>query len=124
MKDDLHIDELLGPRYELALDLLREGKPFYYLGLRFEVQSDGELECGVQTTSNRDSLTEEQACHDFERAKAIVQRMLSEAAGFADAVKSRRIEYCLIDDYAIGIVTLCRLDEDELHWCHGVRPLG
>jgi hypothetical protein len=122
MKDDLHISQLSGPRFQLALELLREGRPFIYSAVTFCFTSNDELECAAHTSWGFDSPTEETARNDLVRAKTLVHQMLDKIPDFAELIGNRKIRFCLIVDYSTGIGTLCRLDGDDIQWAAGIQP--
>jgi hypothetical protein len=119
MKDDLYITELHGRRFEVALELLQEGRPFIYEGITFHLTGSDELECGVQFTG---PLDDEGARRDLNRARNILKQMMDTTPEFAEIIDNRKIQFCLIDDYAIGRVTLCRFDGDDIMWSAGLPP--
>lgn len=119
MKNDLYITDLNGRRFEVALELLQEGRPFVYEGITFRLTGSDQLECGVQFTG---PLDDEGARRDVNRARGILKQMMRTSPEFADIIDNRKIRYCLIDDYAIGQVTLCRFDGDDITWSAGLPP--
>jgi hypothetical protein len=123
MKDDLHVNEITGPRFELALQRLQEGYPFIFDGVAFRLTDDGCLACDIQSSWQIDSLTDQRALDDFERGKSVLMHIVKNATDFAAIVDDKPVVYTIIDDYGMGCDQLCQLDGDALQWADGIpRP--
>lgn len=68
-----------------------------------------------------DSASAASTAADLNAACAQVDALLSEDADFERAIDGSTIEYVLVDDYDVGSVAVCRLQDGVLVW-PGTRP--
>jgi hypothetical protein len=114
MKGVFALDEPSGPRWELALDLLRRGEPFSLGVVTFRRISDDVVEAAVASTWQPQNVTEARARDDLETARRRTEALLARDASFRAVVGPSRIEYVLVDDYETGSVAICRLAGGEI----------
>ena len=116
MRGVFSLDEPSGPRWELALDLLRRGEPFFLGGVTFRRTSEDAIEASVASTWQLRNVTEARARDDIETAHTRTEALLADHPAFRSAVGPSKIEYVLVDDYEIGAVAICRLVDDDIEW--------
>lgn len=115
----MEITEPHGSRFELALELFREGRAFTFDGVGFWLAPDGALEVRTQTSWYRENVTEQTALNDLERAQNLADSLERASSEFASLVKGHARRYVLIDDYKMGGIELCRLIDGSLFWSKG-----
>ena len=116
MRGVFNLDEPSGPRWELALDLLRRGEPFSLAMVTFRRMSEDVVEASAASTWQLQNVTEARARGDFEAARSRTEALLAEDPAFRSVVGPSRIEYVLVGDYEIGAVAICRLADGEIEW--------
>jgi len=115
----MQVKETNGPRFELALELLRQGHAFSFNEVSFSVVGDG-LYVSVGTTWLVENLTEERAIHDLTRGKNVYETLLNESPAFATEVKKYSPTFLLINDDGMGSVELARLVNERVIWAKGI----
>jgi hypothetical protein len=115
----MEITEPHGSRFELALELFRDGRALTFDGVGFWLAPDGALEVRAQTSWYRENVTEQTALNDLERAKTLAASLVKASSEFASLVKGRARRYVLVDDYKMGGIELCRLIDGSLFWSKG-----
>src|SRR4051794_15763950 len=116
MRGVFAVGESRGPRWELALDLLRQGEPFSLGPVTFRRADATTVEAGVASSWQYRWLTEERARKDLEEARGWVEELLASDDEFRRAVGDSSIDYVLIDDDETGSTALCRLTGNDLAW--------
>lgn len=120
MKDDLRITETSGPRFDLAMERLREGHSFVFGRVVFCFRSDCCLECAVQSSWQVENLTDDRARHDLAHAIDVFSHIKASSNDFAALVAEEPAVYSVIEDYGMGCVELCRIEGDQLRWTKGI----
>ena len=115
----MEILEPQGSRFELALELFRDGASFTYDGVGFWLASDGALEVRVQTSWRPGNVTEQTAMGEFARAEKLANSLADASPAFASLVRGRPLCFVLVDEYKMGGITLCRLVDGQLSWPPG-----
>ena len=102
-KDALHIEpEESGSRLQLALELLSSGEAVVLLGDRLALRPmASRILCEVITQLPAQSREPAAHLSEIESAK----RMLN-ASTIASAVKTKKLEWLVVDDYGTGTVEL------------------
>lgn len=121
----LVIHEPSGPRLDLAIERLKEGFPFEYLGTNFNLSNSRlgrELTVHVYSSKATGEVTKASAWADLERGSIALADLLANAA-FYEAVANARVNKLLIYDYGTGSVELARIVGEEIKWAKGVEPL-
>lgn len=116
MRGVFTLDEPSGPRWELALDLLRRGEPFSLGVLTFRRIREDVIEAAVASSWQLQNVTVARARDDLETARRRTEALLADDAAFSSVVGPSRIEYVLVDDYEIGAVAICRLADGAIQW--------
>ncbi len=109
-----------GPRFELALERLRDGDSFSLEGVSFWLTPDGHLEVSVNSSRNIENTTEQTALADLQRAMNLVSDLAAKNPSFASLAKAHPQSFCLIHDYGTGSVELGRFEDGELRWARGM----
>jgi hypothetical protein len=118
--------EVLEPntqRFDVALELLREGKTFTFDGVSFRIAADGSLQVSVQTSWRIENTTEQTALSDLERAKKVLAHLTLESVAFKRIIEGRRQCFSLGYDCGKSGVELARLVDGKLVWAKGA-PLS
>ena len=115
----MEIFEPHGSRFELALELFRDGRAITFNGVGFWLAPDHALEIRVQTNWQRENVTELTAWADLKMAKGLADALEKASPAFASVVKDRSRRYVLVDEYKNGGVELCRLVDGKLFWSKG-----
>lgn len=114
-KGALKVDETIGPRWSLALELLGHGETVIFDGVSLTL-IPGTLRVLIQTTWEMSRVTPENARVDIARGERVVSTLLTTSREFGDLVGARTIEYHAIDDYGMGAVRLAELRDGEFRW--------
>lgn len=109
-----------GPRFELALDRLRDGNAFSFDGVSFWLALDGYLEVSVESSWRIENTTEQTALADLQRAVNLVNDLVAKSSPFAAVTKAYPQRFILINDYGMGSVELCRLVNGKIVWAKGM----
>ena len=112
----LVISELSGARFDVAMDLFREGKSICFDEVQMQLTKDDALQISVESPWNTENISESRALADLNRGISVVDALTSVPPAFADSVrgKSRRVQ--LIDDNGTGAVRLCELTDGRVQW--------
>ena len=118
----MEILEPHGQRFEVALELLREGRSFTFDGVRFSLTPDGLLV--VATGSSYwppDNMTEQTALSDLHRAKNVADYLARENSSFAAIYQKHRHLFLLLNYYGHGGgMEAARLVDDRVVWAKGM----
>lgn len=109
-----------GPRFELALERLRNGDAFSFDGVSFWLGPDGYLEVSVGSSWRIENTTEQTALADLQRAMHLVNDLVAKSSSFATVAKSHSQRFILIHDDGMGSVELCRLVNGKIVWAKGM----
>jgi hypothetical protein len=81
----MEILEPRGARFEVALDLLRDGQSFVFDKVNFSLAANGQLVVGIPSSFwPPQNITEATALRDLQRAKAVAEYLVNQSARFAD----------------------------------------
>lgn len=114
-KGALKLDEMTGPRWSLALELLTQGETVIFDGVSLTL-IPGTLQVLVQTTWELSRVTPENARVDIARGERVVSTLLRSSREFSELVGARTIEYHAIDAYGMGAIWLAELRDGEFRW--------
>ncbi len=109
-----------GPRFELALERLRDGDAFSFNGISFWLAPDGYLEVSVESSWRIENTTEQTALADLQRAMNLVNDLIAKSSSFVAVTKAHPQLFILIHDYGMGSVELCRLVDGKIVWAKGM----
>ena len=112
MKDIIHIDDLSGPRFELALDQLEVGLGFVFQGVWIHTEH-GVLSCEAL---NGTSLTGAAAIALIEHAKAVFKRLQTSSTRFKSFTERQTVKFRVSVDYGMGTAIIAELVENKLVW--------
>jgi hypothetical protein len=96
----MEIHEPHGQRFQIALELLHEGKFFVFDGVRFSL-SDQQLVVAIES-SFWPNVSEPTACADLHRARNIAEYLAKESAEFASVYQNHQHLYLLLNYYGHG----------------------
>ena len=116
----MQVLEPQGPRFELALERLRDGDAFSFDGVSFWLAQDGCLEVSVVSSWRIENTTEQTALVDVKRAMKLVGDLVAKSSSFAAIAKAHPQRFTLIHDYGTGSVELCRLVDGAIIWAKGI----
>jgi len=86
----MEILEPSGRRFEVALELLREGQSFVFDKVTFSLASDGQLVVAIPSSFwPPENITEATALRDLERAQAVAEYLVRESGRFAAIFEQR-----------------------------------
>jgi hypothetical protein len=113
----LQVDEPSGERWELALDLLREGRESVRIGvLRLARQTsgpapDGRIHVSIDATNGPEFTTRDGATAEIERGRSQLDALLTADNRLANLVALHGIAGCdYIYDYGMGSVVIATVD--------------
>ncbi len=114
----MEILEPHGQRFEVALELLREGKSFTFDGVRFSLTPDGLLGVAIESSYwPPDNMTEQAALSDLQRAKSVADYLARENNSFAAIYRRHRHLFLLLNYYGHGgEMEAARLVDDRVVW--------
>jgi hypothetical protein len=118
-RGEFQVDTIGGPRWELALSLLEEGKAVTLCGLTVQLTSNSPLVIRVQSTWRPEETTQTSAREDLRRAEAAFKQLSQVTPQLQALVASSRLRFELEYDYGMGALLLCTLEGDRLHWAPG-----
>src|SRR5919198_4496543 len=99
----MEILEPHGQRFEVALELLREGRSFIFDGVRFSLTPDGLLVVAIESSYwPPDNMNEQTALSDLERAKSVADYLARENPSFAEIYRKHRHLFILLNYYGHG----------------------
>jgi hypothetical protein len=110
------VEETTGPRWELALDLLRAGKAVAIGHVTLRRVDPCTVEATVASSWQPERVDEERARRDLEDASRWIGGLLADDESFRDVIGASKVDFVLVDDYDTGAVALCRLDGDRIVW--------
>jgi hypothetical protein len=110
------VDEGIGPRWELALELLRHGEPFALGNVTFNRIADDAIEAAVAVSLALRERDRRASPADLEPARDQTEALLTNDAARRAVVGESRIDYVLVDDYDVGSVAVCRLIGHSIEW--------
>ena len=110
----LSVDETAGQRWELALDLLRQGETVIFRGVDLTLRQRVLVVLAQITWRTRPSAA--LAREDIARAECVVGGLLDESPEFRALVGQRSIEYHAVDDPGMGPVSLGELVDGMFTW--------
>ncbi len=110
----MEVSEINTRRFDVALELLREGKSFTFDGVNFWIVPDGSLNVRVYSSWQMSNITEQNALSDFERVKSVCAYLVRESSAFASVVKGRPQSLSLVYDCGNSSVEVGRLVGDNV----------
>ena len=119
----MEVSETNTQRFDVALELLREGRSFTFDGVSFWIAPDGSLQVSIDTSWRIENTTEQTALSDLERAKNVLAQLVRESVAFKSITEGRPQEFSLGYDCGKSGVELARLVEGKLVWAKGA-PLS
>jgi hypothetical protein len=123
-RDAFVVDELAGPRFELAIERLREGHTFEFHDVGFRLEHDRYLVCIVDSSCGIEAISAPTAMHDLRVGATVVDRLLLSSPTFSAAVQGRQPRFELVVDYGEGSILICSNTEDVVTWVHGFPRAG
>jgi hypothetical protein len=118
----MEILEPHGQRFEVALELLREGKSFTFDGVRFSLASGGFLVVAIESSYwPPDNMNEQTALRDFQRAKSVADYLAGEKPSFASIYRKHQHLFILLNYYGHGgEMEAARLVDGKVIWAKGM----
>jgi hypothetical protein len=119
----MEIHEPHGRRFQVALELLREGNSFTFDGVRFSL-SDELLVVAIES-SFWPHLSKQTALTDIHRAMNIAGYLARESDDFASIYQSREHRFLLLNYYGHGgEMEVARMVREEVVWAMDIPPSG
>lgn len=115
----MEIFEPHGSRFELALELFRDGYTITFNGVGFLLAPDHAVEIRVQTSWYPENVTQQIALANLKSAQDLADDLLKTSPAFAALVKDRPRRYIVVDEYKNGGIEICRLVDGKLLWSPG-----
>ena len=116
----MEVSEINTRRFDVALELLREGNAFTFDGVGFWIAPEGSLLVSAYSSWNISNITEQSALSDLERAKNVFAYLVRESPAFASIVKNCPQDFSLVYDCGKSGVEVARLVDSKLMWAKGV----
>jgi hypothetical protein len=113
------VDDVSGPRFELALELFLSGKSFEFRDVAFRVESDNAVHCIVDSSWAPESVTQASAAEDLDSGASALADLLGQSPAFASAVEGRPIHFDLVEDYGNGSILICTRTDETITWARG-----
>lgn len=120
----MQVFEPHGPRFQLALERLREGDSFSFEGVSFWLAPDGHLKVSVVSSMRIENTREQTALADLHRAMNIVSQLAATNASFASIATAHPQRFSLIHDYGTGSVELAQLVDGKIVWAKGMHDVS
>jgi len=115
----MEIHEPHGQRFQIALELLHEGKFFVFDGVRFSL-SDQQLVVAIES-SFWPNVSEPTACADLHRARNIAEYLAKESAEFASIYQNHQHFFLLLNYYGHGgEIEAARMVQGRVVWAKGM----
>ena len=118
----LRITEFSGPRFDLALERLRDGHAFSFEDLTFWLAPDAHLEISINSSWRPDNVTEQKALERLDLAQNVYRNLCAGNADFAAVAGNKSPRFILAYDYGSGSVELARLADGIIIWAKGFVP--
>jgi hypothetical protein len=115
MKNVIHINDLLGVRFDPALDQLENGFGFKYQDVWIR-KEHGVLSCEAVSPTSAGSLTETEASALIDHARSLVDRLRVSSSRFNSLTHDLKLRFCVIEDYGTGTAVIVELRGNELVW--------
>lgn len=109
-----------GRRFEVALELLHDGRSFTFDGVRFSLASDKWLVVAIQSSywPIRDEQT---ALSDLHRAKSVADYLAAENPTFAAIYQKHQQLFILVNYFGHGgEMEVARLVDGDVVWANGI----
>ena len=118
----MEILEPHGQRFEVALELLREGRSFTFDGVRFSLTPDALLVIAIESSYwPPDNMNEQTALSDLQRAQGVADYLARENLSFASIYQKHQHLHILLNYYGHGgEVEAARLVDGEVVWAKGM----
>ena len=114
----MEILEPHGRRFEVALELLQEGRSFSFDGVRFSLAPDGPLIIAIQS-SDWPTRDEQTALTDLRRAKSVADHLAGDNPLFDAIYRKHKHRFILVNYYGHGgEMEVARLVDDEILWAN------
>lgn len=116
MKDDFVVEKAQGKRWNVALEILGDGKPFVYQGIVFSLdKNEKTLSCGITVDAvSPMNITEDMALKEYELAKRIVDELIKSSQDFKTLIANCKIEFSILHDYGTGVVELFSVEDGKV----------
>src|SRR6187399_3242530 len=115
----LRVTEFSGSRFSTALELMSEGRTMAYENILFFLNKNREIvDVSVVTQWQVSNLSDSRALEEIERAVAVFESLVESSSAFRSTIDGCKPRYSLIDDYGMGCIELCHLDNGRLVWNH------
>jgi hypothetical protein len=118
-KNAFVVDEVSGPRFELALELFLSGRSFEFHDVAFRAEGDNAVHCIVDSSWEMTNVTMASAAEDLDYGASAFADLLAQSPAFASAVEGRPIYFDLIEDYGNGSILLCTRTNGTVTWARG-----
>jgi hypothetical protein len=92
----MSVDDPQSQRFEVALQLLRDGRGITYRGVFLSLRQPKLLACGVITHWRVANITDDIAQREISRGKKLVDALVAESPSFARLVAGREMRFSLI----------------------------
>jgi hypothetical protein len=108
-------------RLDVHIDRLRAGAEIRFGTLGFYLSPQGLLEIRKNSSWRIENITAQTASADFREAMQEADDLLSRFSALSEIAASSTCQYVLVHDYGSGVVEICRLMADQIHWAKGFR---
>lgn len=110
----LHLHELVpGPRFDLAIEQLREGLGFVFNDVWFRREA---TTLNVEALAPGADVTEEAAAALIDHAQATFAGARAASPVFDRTVAGMTTSFAVVDDHGMGTTVVCRLIGGQLVW--------
>jgi|KBSSwiStaDraftv2_1062776.scaffolds.fasta_scaffold786666_2 hypothetical protein len=115
----MDVSELNTPKFNIALELMHDGKSLAFDGIDFWIDPSGVLRVSVNSSWQIANITDETALNDLERANNVLSYLNRESSEFAQLTRDHPPSFCLSSDYGTGVIELARIVDGKLVWGKG-----
>jgi hypothetical protein len=112
----MQITNLLGERFNLALDRFQKGDHLVFENASYVLKNSDSILCKYQSSWIPENVDSEKAEKDFKSAKQTFDFLKKESKKFGELVDNRDLEIILIDDYGMGVIELANFRNGEFDW--------
>ena len=115
----MEITETSGQRFDLAMEILREGNSVSFSGVSFQLQPHNKMLRRVESTWQPERITEESAIQDLKSAEQATRYLCEQSQIFRHLVDGREITSVLFVGYGMGGIEICVQTPSGIVWEKG-----
>jgi hypothetical protein len=116
-RNTFSVETPTGPRWDLALELLQDGKPIVYANVEVTIMVNEAVVAAVESDwSDPANVDRASATRDLDRAERVVASLSQESPAFRDLVQPLPLRLELLNNYGMGAVTVATRSNGATSW--------